>query len=629
LGRLDLEERTAAETLAYGEPLDLRLLTAATSPEIIERLERGGVIRVLASGPATQATLAHPLYGEVLRATLPATRRMQAAGSLARAASDGKVRSPDPVRLAAWRLDSGEATAEELESAAIGAVRRMAWDLTLRFAKASLELAESYMGHGCAAAALAELGDPEQAEAHLLAARKLVDDPAMLAWNTISLADVWFYHGGRMGDALELVRKQLAQTTDPEVRDEVTSALAINLMMYGNIKEVVELSRDILERSDASSTARFMALVASTSADGVTLRPGEVRSGVEAAMPLVEDNRHRFANAEDILHAAICVAEVAAGDLFAARKTVDERLAMAVDSDSGDLPGFWRMYDGLILLYEGRARAGYDAQLEALLLLDRYDSWLSKPLALVGAAHAAATMADGAEARRLIESLSPEMRAAPRVRSRVGHVEALLTSIEDGLTAGAYTALAAGDQAAEDSHLLWAVEAWHLAVRLGRPELVADRLTSIASEKPLTVADLLCAHAIALASQDPVAIENIARELGRAGFRLYAAEAACQLSGIRRRSKEESLARRAAALAGELLPEGSGARTPPFAELTDLTPLTVREREVALLAADGMTSRDIAERLFISVRSVDNHLSRVYAKLGVAGRAELSEILLV
>jgi DNA-binding CsgD family transcriptional regulator len=126
-----------------------------------------------------------------------------------------------------------------------------------------------------------------------------------------------------------------------------------------------------------------------------------------------------------------------------------------------------------------------------------------------------------------------------------------------------------------------------------------------------------------------VAIENIARELGRAGFRLYAAEAACQLSGIRRRSKEESLARRAAALAGELLPEGSGARTPPFAELTDLTPLTVREREVALLAADGMTSRDIAERLFISVRSVDNHLSRVYAKLGVAGRAELSEILLV
>ena len=159
--------------------------------------------------------------------------------------------------------------------AGVDAVRRMAWELTLRFATASLELAPSYMGHACSAAALAELGDSEKAEAHLLAARDLVDDPSMLAWNTISLADVWFYHGGRMEDALELVRKELAQTTDPGIRDEVSSALAINLMMYGNIQEVVELSRDVLERPTRPA-ARFMALVASTSADGLNLRPGEV-----------------------------------------------------------------------------------------------------------------------------------------------------------------------------------------------------------------------------------------------------------------------------------------------------------------------------------------------------------------
>ena len=55
--------------------------------------------------------------------------------------------------------------------------------------------------------------------------------------------------------------------------------------------------------------------------------------------------------------------------------------------------------------------------------------------------------------------------------------------------------------------------------------------------------------------------------------------------------------------------------------------LTKREREVAVLAASGITSKDIAERLFVSVRTVDNHLGRVYDKLGIASRAELAEVM--
>jgi DNA-binding CsgD family transcriptional regulator len=56
-------------------------------------------------------------------------------------------------------------------------------------------------------------------------------------------------------------------------------------------------------------------------------------------------------------------------------------------------------------------------------------------------------------------------------------------------------------------------------------------------------------------------------------------------------------------------------------------PLTNREREIAQLAADGLPSRVIAERLYVSVRTVDNHLGRIYTKLGVAGRSELRDIL--
>jgi DNA-binding CsgD family transcriptional regulator len=54
--------------------------------------------------------------------------------------------------------------------------------------------------------------------------------------------------------------------------------------------------------------------------------------------------------------------------------------------------------------------------------------------------------------------------------------------------------------------------------------------------------------------------------------------------------------------------------------------LTAREREIAGLAAGGLSSRAIAERLTLSVRTVDSHLSRVFTKLGVRSRQELRSI---
>ncbi len=55
--------------------------------------------------------------------------------------------------------------------------------------------------------------------------------------------------------------------------------------------------------------------------------------------------------------------------------------------------------------------------------------------------------------------------------------------------------------------------------------------------------------------------------------------------------------------------------------------ITRREREIALLAAQGISSKQIASRLFISSRTVDNHLAKVYVKLGVRTRAELAAVL--
>jgi DNA-binding CsgD family transcriptional regulator len=54
--------------------------------------------------------------------------------------------------------------------------------------------------------------------------------------------------------------------------------------------------------------------------------------------------------------------------------------------------------------------------------------------------------------------------------------------------------------------------------------------------------------------------------------------------------------------------------------------LTRREREILSLLATGLTSREIAEQLVLSPRTVEWHRSRIQASLGVSGRAELTRI---
>jgi len=60
-----------------------------------------------------------------------------------------------------------------------------------------------------------------------------------------------------------------------------------------------------------------------------------------------------------------------------------------------------------------------------------------------------------------------------------------------------------------------------------------------------------------------------------------------------------------------------GLRRPPGEVLTG------SERRVAELAAHGLTNREVAAKLFMSPKTVEAHLSRVYRKLGVSSRAEL------
>jgi DNA-binding CsgD family transcriptional regulator len=56
-------------------------------------------------------------------------------------------------------------------------------------------------------------------------------------------------------------------------------------------------------------------------------------------------------------------------------------------------------------------------------------------------------------------------------------------------------------------------------------------------------------------------------------------------------------------------------------------PAVVGPGEIARLAASGLTNRQVAERLVVSERTVENHLYRVFIKLGISGRDELASVL--
>lgn len=148
------------------------------------------------------------------------------------------------------------------------------------------------------------------------------------------------------------------------------------------------------------------------------------------------------------------------------------------------------------------------------------------------------------------------------------------------------------------------------AVRLGDPRRAVRLLPSDGC---------LARHARALAGGDGPALDLVAAELEERGFLLFAAEAYAQAVRVHRDAGAARTARtRAVALARRC----QGARTPALSGLV-LGELTARQRQIVTLAAAGLSNRQIAERLTLSVRTVGNHLYGAYTRLGAGDRGAL------
>jgi DNA-binding NarL/FixJ family response regulator len=117
------------------------------------------------------------------------------------------------------------------------------------------------------------------------------------------------------------------------------------------------------------------------------------------------------------------------------------------------------------------------------------------------------------------------------------------------------------------------------------------------------------------------ALADLGAVLRRAGRRADARSPLREALELARRCGAAGLARRTA---GELAATGEKVRRYTPIGVESLTP---SERRVAEMAASGMTNRQIAQSLFLTVKTIETHLAAAYDKLGIRSRQQLPAIL--
>lgn len=127
-------------------------------------------------------------------------------------------------------------------------------------------------------------------------------------------------------------------------------------------------------------------------------------------------------------------------------------------------------------------------------------------------------------------------------------------------------------------------------------------------------------------AQDHRRLAEAAEQTAVVGEHLPAAFAWAQVVLLHHRSGD--LRRRGEALRHlKQLQLQAGVSFPPYiAGAQALGEMTAREREIVELAAQGLSNAQVAERLFVSQRTVEGHLYRVFTKLGIADRSELRNL---
>jgi DNA-binding CsgD family transcriptional regulator len=616
--------RRALELLAVTGSIGLASLEELSPPEAIDDLERRGIVVMRRDERRRPVELAHPLYGEALRRTMPAGRSRE----LQREAADlidraGRRRRGDTLRVATLRLDS-DGTADPVLLADAARQAACSYDLELaeRVSRAALAAGAGGKVRRLLAEILRFRGRHDDARAVIesIDPADLDEDEAMLL--AITHAEILFRGLGRKDDA-HAVLAAAQVGAGPEWRDEFIAMGGGYDVLSGRVREGLATLEPLLDLPPgralvtACGPAAAGLLVAGRGEQAVQIaeRAFEISLSL-GQLPMLAD--------PGLQVIARCLALAEMGRLSDARVPAELGYEWGVASGIAVGHGWFAMILGRVALGAGELQRASQRFQEAAAVFASSDEPGLRRWCLAGAAQAVALVGDGERATALVAELDASPGAEMGLMEpEVDRARAWAAVARGELTAGRAILRAAAEGATADGRYALASSAWHDLVRLGDVADV-DELSTLQAKVDGPLIPVRADHGRALAAGDGDALADVAERFAEIGANLLGAEAAAQAAAVATGNGRRRQAAAADARSRELAALCDGARTPALLIDRELVELSPREREVAALAAAGLGNREIAERLFVSVRTVENHLQRAYDKLGVAGRAELA-----
>ncbi|MFD3330939.1 LuxR C-terminal-related transcriptional regulator [Streptomyces sp. NPDC058701] len=625
-------EREILEILALCEPMPLAYVRAKASDKVLQKLESDGLIRAISNGRRIQCTLGHPLYGEILRLDIKESCRMEIfAESIRYIESFGSQRSEDALRAAAWSMSAtGTAKGETLIRAAMIARRAHDYRQVVALLSAVTEeetTHESRLLHG---ESLLEMGQWKLAE------HKFFDAYSKASTDKERIAAVL---AGTMALGLGIADAEKALQLNREARDAINSPTlkrtldaneGILLVMGGRLGQEIDVMNPPEETED--DPMRFNVKIVGSVMHSVALTLG---GKAEAAARLSREC-YAIHSKMNYLTAAPHPASHLNAMTFALMELgrIDKARSFGL-----------RSFDTLLKTEASRNRVW------PCLLLGRVEwlaghpisagKWYSEGavlarknchlrhlrVALAGQAAVAAQLGDLKNA----QSLWSEAEQYPVLEVLAGEdilgpvwisvARGNLDTATDLLKNAARTARKRGAVATE-SMLLSEIS------RIGGAAHICPRLSLIARGCDGLLTLKRAEFCRALMSSDTRALMRLGRDFNAMGADLMASECYTQAALALDAKGHMREATRSLMAAEDSRAKCEGAQTPLLNYARRARQLSARETEIAGLVASGLKSKEVAARLYLSPRTVTNHLQLIYSKLGIQSRAQLREFML-
>jgi DNA-binding CsgD family transcriptional regulator len=623
---LSAAERTVLELVTVGEPLGQGELARLGDPAAVEDLERKGFITSRLAGRRLQVWLAHPVYGDVVRAGISALRERGIAGSLAEVIEAvGGRRREDTLRLASLHLAGGGGSAGLMAAGALAARSRHDHSLAERLARAAMAEGAGFNARFVAAEAAHFQGRPAQAERELAAlAVDAASDAQRARVALLRFDNTYLLQGQEAG--LQLIDEAAEAVTDPSWRNELLTRRFFVMSFRSGPRATVEAASALPQRSRsaplaAAHAAAFYGLARLGRLDDAIQQLSP--PAADAAIPAPEESWEQWT-----LFVTRVVALAWKGRLGEAEELLTRAHGLVIGQPAAEARAYVAGWFAVLHLEQGRPMSAFRRASESYTLFRQLGRTFTARWPGIAAAQALALTGQADRAAQMLAA-HEDLGLPPGL---LDHTDLLQARAWAAAAAGDWPAARAQLEAAADlgeqiGDLIGAASALHGLARLGHARDVAARLAVLASDIDGDLVAARAAYASAVAAGDSEALQGVCGDFEEMGAILYAAEASAEAAVLLRRAGGARAAAAAERRAARLLARCEGAVTPPVAIIGARVWLTPGELDTAVQAAAGRSNKQIAGHLHVSVRTVESHLQRAYEKLGISGRHELADAL--